>query len=853
MLKIKLKNLFKKIANNIDNYFYNCKKIIKFKKIKIKISTTLGIIRNTEVDLTSIVNIELSFLKILIFNSYKLLQVFFFLYNLLILNSTNTGLYKYYTVCGSKKNRTTNEYNSEIKKINHHLVLWWKKDYKNIKKLGLSGWLNLNVIKIILKIKIVYTKIIEFFFDLSNIVLSWSEGFMCITRNFINSAPQLGISLFSNFTNIFRIGKLITTLIALEVLKYIGKPLRLFIRLILLKLTILWACFILVIGDFKIILVEVFNSLKNIKEILFRFEIWTATYLFIYFSNLNNSELLVNILKNKYINLLILFDIPIELVSSIFIFILFLQYGSLYFGTMVTKRLMFSTYYLSIFSILVIGWILPEYGIIENILYKCGGGILLVMFSFRALREDTKILENLKINPFKVEKNKNMFIVRKHNSIIYRNRDRGHGPFLEFICLFFLHITLNLIYFENIPLTVIELFGYNINILPQSVLIVFTVFILIRQSTYAYFIWFSAFVYIFIWTILLVVLYLPIGFSYGGLLFQNTLTESTAISSFGLLSSAWGLENIMLHTDSGLMSWYFGELFTKRFTNFNWLQNLDILISGITTPGIGDQYIQPFLLTPHDDHNWGITNSIESLYFNNIKMQQNLSETNQADTIRYWPVERNLQIWFGEYLEKDLYYGWSNSVLIDTEAFFDYSPYSITNIFGDSLIKQIFTEVLTIFNGPIELDEDSNLTLFNLGSNYVPGSSTNKIIDSMSENSELYYTKNSNQRAKNNGEMYHEWFPGLFVLDGMLDVKHSIFFLTLLLMTIVPMSALVFWFTVNGKPSINFDETFGELEVTNYNFFFLVMSKLKHLQVIFDHQYSILILSGQLMRHQLIL
>ncbi len=46
------------------------------------------------------------------------------------------------------------------------------------------------------------------------------------------------------------------------------------------------------------------------------------------------------------------------------------------------------------------------------------------------------------------------------------------------------------------------------------------------------------------------------------------------------------------------------------------------------------------------------------------------------------------------------------------------------------------------------------------------------------------------------------------------------FFLVLVILFVAPAFAIVTWFTVNGRPSNNFDETFGEMEVTNYNFFF---------------------------------
>ncbi len=162
------------------------------------------------------------------------------------------------------------------------------------------------------------------------------------------------------------------------------------------------------------------------------------------------------------------------------------------------------------------------------------------------------------------------------------------------------------------------------------------------------------------------------------------------------------------------------------------------------------------MLTPNDDHNWTVTGTVESAYFNNLKLLQAASETNQADTTKYWPVERNLQMWFGEFLEKDLYYGWAHRALIDTESYFDYSPYSLTNVLGDGLVRQLVTDVFSIFTGPVELDSDRSTTLNDWGSNYLAGSSSNRTMGGYTGAIENYYTQNALQRAGNNGEFYQE-------------------------------------------------------------------------------------------------
>lgn len=167
-----------------------------------------------------------------------------------------------------------------------------------------------------------------------------------------------------------------------------------------------------------------------------------------------------------------------------------------------------------------------------------------------------------------------------------------------------------------------------------------------------------------------------------------------------------------------------------------------------------------------------------------------------------------------------MYYGWSHSVLIDTQTFFDYSPYSLTNIFGDSFMKNIVTDIFTIFVGPVELDESNLLNLRDWGSSYSPGATTNRISGGESSGLENSSNLNREQLSRENGESFHEWFPGLYVLDGRLDSKFSLFFLRILLVFLIPILIISFLFSSLGKPSNNFDENFGELEFTNFNFYF---------------------------------
>jgi hypothetical protein len=58
------------------------------------------------------------------------------------------------------------------------------------------------------------------------------------------------------------------------------------------------------------------------------------------------------------------------------------------------------------------------------------------------------------------------------------------------------------------------------------------------------------------------------------------------------------------------------------------------------------------------------------------------------------------------------------------------------------------------------------------------------------------------------------------VLDGSIDSKHSLFFIRILLLFGIPIFLVSFWLTLLGKPSNNFDETFSESDMANFNFFF---------------------------------
>jgi hypothetical protein len=94
-------------------------------------------------------------------------------------------------------------------------------------------------------------------------------------------------------------------------------------------------------------------------------------------------------------------------------------------------------------------------------------------------------------------------------------------------------------------------------------------------------------------------------------------------------------------------------------------------------------------------------------------------------------------------------------VNIDTQTYFDYSPYALTNILGDSFMRSLLTDIFSIFSGPVELDESTLLNNSEWGSNYVPGSTTNRISGGMSSGLENTATLNLEQKLRENGESYH--------------------------------------------------------------------------------------------------
>ncbi len=98
-------------------------------------------------------------------------------------------------------------------------------------------------------------------------------------------------------------------------------------------------------------------------------------------------------------------------------------------------------------------------------------------------------------------------------------------------------------------------------------------------------------------------------------------------------------------------------------------------------------------------------------------------------------------------------------------------------------MSKLLIDALNLFVGSREFDTKDEPGLDDWGHSYGPGSVLRERWTYSTENQTS--TLDANQRSRNNLEQYHEWFPGLFVLDGRLDVKQPVFFLRLLILALV--------------------------------------------------------------------
>lgn len=99
-----------------------------------------------------------------------------------------------------------------------------------------------------------------------------------------------------------------------------------------------------------------------------------------------------------------------------------------------------------------------------------------------------------------------------------------------------------------------------------------------------------------------------------------------------MVSSVIGLESLIFPGNLNLFPFYFGEsLFFELYS----LSNLEFFdrIQFVNSPfnPFGDMNIPPYMSTPHDDHNWAISNSLEKSYFNSFRLERSASEFTGSD------------------------------------------------------------------------------------------------------------------------------------------------------------------------------------------------------------------------------
>jgi hypothetical protein len=290
--------------------------------------------------------------------------------------------------------------------------------------------------------------------------------------------------------------------IILKSILLLGLPIRIFLRLIVLKLIILKASLILLCNDIKVLILGIYSFLKySFFELFFRLQSLSFLILSLFLANkllvygyLNVNLLLDNkvlygdlVGSNSIINNLFFFN-QTPIINSIIIIILIVEYGSLYFSNMVAKKIMYSTYFLYIYLFLLMYWLLPEFEIFKIFLFKFNGISLIFMFIFRSLREDHRFLINFRIDPYQHKKQNSIFKIKKHISVIYRFTDRIHSPQIDFVFFLLFIIVFKYIVFDFRDVYIQN--GYKIIDLPayssiQNFCII--LYFITRQSSYSFF------------------------------------------------------------------------------------------------------------------------------------------------------------------------------------------------------------------------------------------------------------------------------------------------------------------------------------------------------------------------------
>lgn len=71
-----------------------------------------------------------------------------------------------------------------------------------------------------------------------------------------------------------------------------------------------------------------------------------------------------------------------------------------------------------------------------------------------------------------------------------------------------------------------------------------------------------------------------------------------------MVTTIKGLESLILNNNNSNFNYYIGEILTAKLSGIHGVSAVDILVSTATGQQYwGDNFLQPFMLTPNDDHN----------------------------------------------------------------------------------------------------------------------------------------------------------------------------------------------------------------------------------------------------------
>lgn len=239
--------------------------------------------------------------------------------------------------------------------------------------------------------------------------------------------------------------------------------------------------------------------------------------------------------------------------------------------------------------------------------FYLSGWVFFFTLLFRGLREDQRLVMKFPTDPFSTRTDPYAFQTGRHFAVLFNFFNKYHSSGIEALSLFSVTAFLAILLLDSRELFFIAEGGFALfSFLPTSCVYACLCFLLLRQSSYAYFCWTFFCNYVLIWVLLGTVVLMGTSFAYFGLITHNIINETTAISSLGLISSLSGLEKLLVpFSTASEFSWYFGEGFHSLYrSGQDAALRFDLLQFTLTPHKMsGDMYIPPHALTPYDDHN----------------------------------------------------------------------------------------------------------------------------------------------------------------------------------------------------------------------------------------------------------